>query len=68
MSTYTLLCAVQDVPHLRHYATPALCIAEEIRQKISVQFQQLSPLVQKDMALLEKYIAHLRTTQAMEYP
>lgn len=68
MATYTLLCAVQDTPHLRHYAVDVLGLAEEIRQKICVEFQGLSSLVRKDMELLERYIAYLKTTRNIAYP
>lgn len=66
MATYTLLCAVQDAPHLQHYALAQLSLAEEIRQKIQTEFRHLSPLVQKDMELLEQYRKHLETRQTTE--
>lgn len=68
MATYTLLCAVQDAPHLRHYAVDKLRLAEKIRQKIHVEFQHLSPLVQKDMELLDRYRSYLESTETTEYP
>ena len=60
MATYTLLCAVENAPHLRHYAVPYMGIAEEIRLRVCSEFKHLSPLVRKDMELLEKFIAQVR--------
>jgi hypothetical protein len=66
MATYTLLCAVQDAPHLRHFAVAKQDLSEEIRRKIQLEFRHLSPLVEMDMALLGRYKLYLESHQVTE--
>ncbi|KAH7399223.1 hypothetical protein DE146DRAFT_526451 [Phaeosphaeria sp. MPI-PUGE-AT-0046c] len=66
MATYTLLCAIQDVPHLRHFAVGKQYLAEEIRRKIELEFRHLSPLVENEMELLERYNIYLESRQITE--
>jgi hypothetical protein len=58
-ATYTLMCAVQDTAHHVLCSQQKWEVLERMRVKIERKFGHLSPVVEKDLALLLKHRSSL---------